>query len=174
MTTVSAQNRTNPVGNKVDRQFTISPVEALTTPVRFGRLIIGVEQRILDDDAMAANYTPQQMEFVNQHRPEKGFDEEGVSLHVIDGLTGDELIRFDCFATDPHYHYLPDSDWQYVVPFDPHAGGDFYEWVLAAIRHRLPDMLRFVGADDLADQATELDMDLLISDVERAARTHNR
>jgi hypothetical protein len=170
MTTVSAQDRTNPVGNKVDRQFTIPPVEQNTTDVSAGRLTVAVEYRQLDDEVMAASYSAEQMQFVNQRRPNSGFDERGVSLHVIDARSGVELIRFDCFARDPHYHYLPDDQWQYVVPFDLHAGGDFYEWVLAALQRRLPDMLRFCGAAELADEVTLVDMVEFTNEVDRVAR----
>lgn len=171
MTTVTAQDRTNPVGNRVPREFTIPPVPEHTTPVRAGRLIVGVEYRVLDDTVMSASYTPDQMRVINESKPEKGFAEEGVSLHIIDGLTGEELIRFDCFATDPHYHYLPDKDWQYVIAFDSHAGGDFYDFTLAALRSRLPDMLRFAGAGELADEVAGLDMNAIADEVDYAAKS---
>jgi hypothetical protein len=171
MTTISQQNRTNPLGNKVTRMFTIAPVEEETTPVRAGRLVIGVEYRMLDDAVMNASYTPEQMAIINQSRPEKGFDEHGVSLHVMDGDSGDELIRFDCFADDPHYHYLPDKEWQYVVSYDLTAGCDFYDFALDALRYRLPAMLRFVGADELADVAQQTDLAALTDEVDRIARS---
>jgi hypothetical protein len=126
-----------PVGNRVPREFTIPPVPEHTTPVRAGRLIVGVEYRVLDDTVMSASYIPDQMRV----------------------------------ATDPHYHYLPNKDWQYVIAFDSHAGGDFYDFTLAALRSRLPDMLRFAGAGELADEVAGLDMNAIADEVDYAARS---
>jgi hypothetical protein len=174
MTTVSAQDRTNPVGKRVPREFTIPAIPEQTTPVHAGRLVVGVEYRVLDDAVMSASYTPDQMRVINESKPAKGFAEEGVSLHITDGLTGEEVIRFDCFADDPHYHYLADKDWQFVIAFDSHAGGDFYDFAIAALRHRLPGMLRFADAAELADEVAGLDMDAVADEVDRTARPSER
>ena len=37
-------------------------------------------------------------------------EDEGVSLHVCDGETGAEYLRFDVFVKEPHYHYIVPGD----------------------------------------------------------------
>lgn len=165
MATIMDQNRTNLVGKQVDRRYTVDPVDEDTTYVSDGPLTIGIEYRILNEDVLNASYTPEEMVFVNAHRPEKGFDEEGFSLHVVNGRTGAERIRFDCFDSDPHYHYLPEGEWQYVIAYDREAGDDFLAWALARLRTRLPRLLRFVGEDELAADVENIDLNSLIDRV---------
>ncbi len=75
----------------------------------------------------------------------------GASIHVFDTATQEEWIRFDCFGSQSHYHYLqPGAQTNELFAFDPVANGDFYEWAVSALRTRLPAMLRQAGAESLA------------------------
>jgi ribulose-5-phosphate 4-epimerase/fuculose-1-phosphate aldolase len=78
-------------------------------------------------------------------------DLAGLSIHVLDSA-GVEYLRFDCFDSDPHYHYLrPAQNWQTVCRYDAPASGDMFTWVLALLRDRLRAVLTEIDAPHLAD-----------------------
>lgn len=118
-------------------------------PVRFV-----VEPRILTDEVM------------HQHNVKIGqpdlppgwtFDDSGASLHVFGIADGLEHLRFDCFTKDAHYHYIRQLEQeQQVCPFDVVANGDPIEWAVTRL-NRLPEMLEFAGAPELA-AAVRLDL----------------
>jgi hypothetical protein len=88
-------------------------------------------------------------------------DDGGLSVHVCDATTGRELLRFDCFAATPHYHYIPVGGGNHAIAFDTDANGDMVSWVTSRLRSRLPAMLTRAGAADLA-------ANLVIGDVDAA------
>lgn len=157
---------------KYDR-MPLPPVEARTTWFEDGALAIGVEYREVDE-AMAA---------AAQHQAAVGtagsgaagaveLADRGVSLHVC-GLAGgerSEYLRFDCFAEDPHYHYV---SWRertnHMLHLDPAAEGDPLAWALDRIRHRLPEMLARAGASDLAARIDRAAVERLLPRVSDAA-----
>lgn len=140
-----------------------------TTFFSAGVVTIGVEFRQVDVETLKAGFGD---ELVNS--ASATIDDAGVSLHVLGAQDNKEYLRFDCFAKDAHYHYI---DWgvrQTIVPFDQVAGGDMLAWALDAIAHRLDGMLRFAGADDLAD-AVEMDVVReTLTEVTRVAREAQR
>jgi hypothetical protein len=86
--------------------------------------------------------------------------ERGASIHVFDNDRKTERLRFDCFERTPHYHYILQREQHNIVwGYDPVINGPMLDWALAAIRDRLPAMLRGVGADDLAEQVDREDFD---------------
>jgi hypothetical protein len=90
------------------------------------------------------------------------FDDAGPSLHVFDRNGAWEHLRFDCFDKDPHYHYIRQSDQSNLIcRLDEIAEGDPLEWTMRVTRRRLPEMLEFVGAGDLADAARAHDDEVL-------------
>jgi hypothetical protein len=81
------------------------------------------------------------------------FDDFGASLHVCATADGAEHLRFDCFENEPHYHYIEQaSGANTVVRIDEVAVGDPVDFALACVARNLPDMLRYCGATDLADE----------------------
>jgi hypothetical protein len=99
-----------------------------------GLVTFGVEARALGDSA-------------------GNVGERGASIHVFDNDRKTERLRFDCFEHTPHYHYILQREQHNIVwGYDPVVNGPMKEWALAAIRDRLPDMLRNTGADNLAHQ----------------------
>ncbi len=131
----------------------IPPVEARTTTFSAGVVEIGVEYRLLNDAiAAAAALAPAQGD--DRGRTTE-LDDRGVSLHVFGWQEGGrrELLRFDCFAEDPHYHYV---SWRRrsneMIHLDPVADGDPLAWALERIRTRLPQMLARAGAPELGAQ----------------------
>ena len=79
--------------------------------------------------------------------------DRGPSLRVYGDVEGKpvQLLRFDCFENDPHYHYAPDGRDDHrklsrdEVP-DPVA------WTLAQLSGNLVSMIRTAGFDELADR----------------------
>jgi hypothetical protein len=129
----------------------IPPVEAHTRWFEAGPLRIGVEYRVLTDAVAAASRL--EAAAGAERGQTAGLDDRGVALHVCAQQDGEwrELLRFDCFAEDPHYHYV---SWRAraneMIQLDPVADGDPLAWALERIRTRLPQMLERAGAGDVA------------------------
>jgi hypothetical protein len=157
---------------KYDR-MPLPPVEAHTTWFEDGALAIGVEYREVDE-AMAA---------AAQHQAAVGtkgsgaagaaeLADRGVSLHVCGVERGarSEYLRFDCFAEDPHYHYVSWRDrTNHMLHLDPVAEGDPLAWALERIRHRLKEMLARAGAGELAARIESGAVERLLPRVSEAA-----
>ena len=133
----------------------ISPVEENTAWFDAGAVRIGVEYRLLDDAIAAA---AQLSAAAGESGGEAVVDDRGVSLHVCGEQDGEwrEFLRFDCFAEDPHYHYVGWRDkTNEMLHLDPVADGDPLAWALERIRTRLPQMLTRAGAGDVAARVAQ-------------------
>ena len=155
----------------------IPPIEAHTEYFEAGALRIGVEYRLLNDAISAS--TPVDAASGEVKSKEMHFDDCGVSLHVFADVSGEarELLRFDCFSEDPHYHYV---SWEVpaneVLHMDPIADGDPLAWSLERIRTRLPQMLVRAGAPEVAgrvDAATIEDALPRIAEAAYRVRYHH-
>lgn len=148
----------------------IPPIEAHTRWFEAGGLRIGVEYRLLTDAIAAAA----QLEAANGDVPGVAggpVDDRGVSLHVVARQDGEarELLRFDCFQEDPHYHYVSWRDKSNeMIHLDPVADGDPLAWALDRLRSRLLPMLVRAGA---ADVAREVDLQAVDAILPRVAET---
>ena len=138
---------------KYDR-MPLPPIEARTTWFEVGPVAIGVEYRELDDAiAAAAEHQGAVGTAGTGAAGAVGLEDRGVSLHVcgVEGGARSEYLRFDCFAEDPHYHYV---SWKertnHMLHLDAVAEGDPLVWALGRIRDRLGEMLARAGAADLA------------------------
>ena len=111
--------------------------------------------------------------------------DQGVCVHVF-GQQGDkdiELLRFDCFDHEPHYHYGPENRNQRLM-LDKTTEGEPLEWTLRQISANLAEMIKRAGYDELAQKAAESDLSAEIGTLETEARslarngrrtvTHNR
>lgn len=77
----------------------------------------------------------------------------GGSIHLFSGDRARELVRFDCFDSEPHYHYLDHkANLNTVWGFDEGVNGPMPAWVLWAVRNNLPGMLRSAGEGELAQR----------------------
>jgi hypothetical protein len=90
---------------------------------------------------------------------------------VVSTVAGEEteLLRFDCFEIDPHYHYGPDKKNERIM-LDPTTTGNPIGWTVKQLRTKLPAMLQRAGFEDIARR---LDMGLVtrkVDQVEAAAR----
>ncbi len=124
-----------------------------TVIVKAGAVDFGVEYRLLDEETILAVYGPDARAKFGGVRPAgmaAVVEEDGVSLHVFDAATGDERLRFDCFADAPHYHLLtPGQSRNVVIEHDP-AAGPLLEWALDRLATALPELLEEAGAADVA------------------------
>jgi hypothetical protein len=79
-----------------------------------------------------------------------GVDDAGASLHVCGAADGLEHLRFDCFETHPHYHYVHQAERLNQILQIDEVVFDPIEWTLMCVRERLPEMLDYAGAKELA------------------------
>jgi hypothetical protein len=95
----------------------------------------------------------------------------GPSIHVFNADRDEEYIRFDVFGKILHYHYiLNDVNHNILCGYDPDVNGPMIPWVMAALRDRLPVMLRRAGAHALAVEVEEQGWhSAVLADVEKAA-----
>ena len=153
--------------------YTVPPIPPdpdNTTWVEGGGLRIGVEYRLLDEAELEANYEGKAMEEV-QANIQGAVDDDGVSLHVTSVRDGHEYLRFDCFQTGPHYHYIePSGEKQTIVDFDPAAMGEMLPWALNQLRERLSPMLEYAGGADLLPELDPTAVAGALPEVERLAR----
>ena len=78
-------------------------------------------------------------------------DDQGLCVQVysvVDG-TDTEILRFDCFDQDPHYHYGPENH-NVRIHLDKTTAGHPFAWTISNLRTRLPAMIRRSGYDALA------------------------
>lgn len=129
----------------------IPPVAENCVAVEAGPVRLVVESRLLTDEIIRGVFPDAEL----SDDPAERYDDYGASLHVFDAGDGTERLRFDCFADEPHYHYLRDPNAtgvNLVCRLDEIAQGDPIEWVLSRLQHRLPEMLAFAEAPELAEQ----------------------
>lgn len=80
----------------------------------------------------------------------------GPSIHVFNAARTEEYLRFDVFGKVLHYHYiLNDVNHNILWGYDPDINGPMIPWVVAALRDRLPALLRRANAQALAADVEE-------------------
>ena len=116
-------------------------------------------------------------------------DDQGVGVQVLSDMDGREveLLRFDCFDQNPHYHYGPEKNNE-RIHMDQTTAGNPVGWTFKQLRTNLPEMLRRAGYEDVAGKLDNYQQATLVatklSEAETAARqaavmdrrtvTHNR
>lgn len=98
--------------------------------------------------------------------------DQGVCIHALGDVDGEEveLLRFDCFDHEPHYHYGPEKRNTRLM-LDKTTEGDPLDWTLTQLNERLPEMVRRAGYDDLA---AGIDMDGLRGTLDETVATAKR
>lgn len=80
----------------------------------------------------------------------------GPSIHLCSADHSEEYLRFDVFGKVLHYHYILNADEHNILwGYDPDTNGAMIPWVCAALRDRLPALLRRAGEDALAREVEE-------------------
>ncbi len=95
----------------------------------------------------------------------------GASVRVFGDVSGKrtQVLRFDCFRNDPHYHYAPDEH-DVLMHLDPVTTGDPIAWTLERLRDFLPTMLHKASYDDLASSLDEPALRAALPKLEAAMR----
>lgn len=93
-------------------------------------------------------------------------DDGGLSLELSGGVEGEpeELLRFDLFRREPHYHVPASSA---PIGLDPAREGEPLEFALACLRERLPELLERAGFAALARSLAATDRSELAAFAER-------
>lgn len=127
-----------------DPMIPADPANCRTVPA--GPVTFVVESRHLTDAAVDAALG-------RDSGTNQLFDDFGGTVHVHGTIDGLEHLRFDCFDAKPHYHYVNHAGGTSTVcRIDEHAEGDPIRWTIGRLNERLPEMLAYAGASDLADQ----------------------
>jgi hypothetical protein len=136
------------------RTLPVPPFDEHTVKVAADAVTFGVEYRHLDEATILEFYGPAARDKFDNVAPAgmaEVVEENGLSLHVFDAVSGAELIRFDCFDDAPHYHLLDSArSRNVVVEHDASQDGPLLDWALRELRTGLPDLLIRAGATDLA------------------------
>lgn len=77
--------------------------------------------------------------------------DQGVCAQVFASVDGKdtEILRFDCFDQNPHYHYGPENH-KLRLFLDKTTCGNPFGWTMDNLRENLPVMIERAGYDDLA------------------------
>lgn len=74
--------------------------------------------------------------------------DRGPACRVL-GLTTAQMLRFDCFEVDPHYHFDPDGK-NVVMHLNPKDNN--IAWAIDCIERNLPTMIRLAGYPETAEK----------------------
>ena len=131
------------------------------------------------------------VDFTLQHRDIDGGKaramtaDQGVTIQVVGEVGGKEteLLRFDCFDQEPHYHYGPENKNE-IQRMDKTTAGNPIGWTIGQLRGKLPELLNRAGYDELAGRVDRAEVEAKLDEVESVARemaikqrntvTHNR
>ena len=117
---------------------------------------------------------------------EKVFQTGGVELRVDNRTLGDDggpavrvygdvdgksvqLLRFDCFRKDPHYHYDP-SGKNDQRKLDKDAVPDSIGWTIEQLGHNLAEMIRTAGYEGVAAKVDTAAVTAVLPEVESIMR----
>jgi hypothetical protein len=95
--------------------------------------------------------------FVVQHELWDGnvddHSDQGVAILVTGQVGGEEtaLLRFNCFDLERSYVYGPET-LNRLCRMDPTVDGNPIGWSVKQLKHKLPDMLRAAGYEDIANK----------------------
>jgi len=82
--------------------------------------------------------------------------DRGPAIRVFGGTEGGpkQVLRFDCFDNDPHYHYDPDG-MNGFHHLDREVVPDVFAWTVAQLRLNLKQMVKTAGYPALAETLDE-------------------
>jgi hypothetical protein len=116
----------------------IPPIAENCHEIPAGPILFVLESRLLNEDTVDAAIVDGPV-----------IEDGGTSLHVCDAA-GLEHLRFDCFEKAPHYHYVRQAEQRNQVLQIDDIAIDPVDWTLQCVRTRLPEMLDYAGAGELA------------------------
>lgn len=80
-----------------------------------------------------------------------------------------QLLRFDCFETQPHFHYDPDGK-NNQLRMDKAKVKDPITWSMDYLDGNITDLIRLAGYSELAEQLDEGTLTAALPTVEKALR----
>jgi len=80
-----------------------------------------------------------------------------------------QLLRFDCFRKDPHYHYDPSGKNQ-MYHLDQTTTPDTVGWTISQLGSRLQAMIRRAGYDAVAEKVDQGAVKAVLPQVEAVMR----
>ena len=96
----------------------------------------------------------------------------GPSVRVYGEADGDnvQLLRFDCFRKDPHYHYDPSgkNDQRHL---DKASVPDSVAWTIEQLGQNLVEMIRTAGYGSVADRVDQVAVTQVLPEVESLMRS---
>ncbi len=100
--------------------------------------------------------------------------DQGVCIQVVGSVNGKEteLLRFDCFDNNPHYHYGPENKNERIM-LDQTVTGNPIGWTMKQLRSKLPQMVKRAGYDALAQSINMNLVSRKLDEVESTAREMN-
>lgn len=153
-------------------RYEVLPVPALmahTEVFSAGPIQFGVEYRLLNEDIIEAEFGQDARAKFGKNVPkdmQSNVNEDGVSIHVFDRTGAQEILRFDCFADYPHYHYIEnDVGHQTVHEYDAAAHGPMLEWVIGCLTDRLPEMLSQAGEEKISKEIDPQSIEKILPEV---------
>lgn len=112
---------------------------------------------------------------VELHVDERNFGSDGgPSVRVYGEVDGKDiqLLRFDCFQKDPHYHYDPSgkNDQRHL---DKASVPDSIAWTIEQLGQNLVEMIQTAGYDSVADTVDQAAVAQVLPEVESLMRSEN-
>jgi hypothetical protein len=97
--------------------------------------------------------------------------DRGPSLQVLGEVDGKrtQLLRFDCFEHEPHFHYDPDGKNNRIF-LNTARASDPIAWSMDYLRGNFASLIRIAGYSKLADQLDEAALTAALPGVEKALR----
>src|SRR5438132_277317 len=97
--------------------------------------------------------------------------DHGPSLRIYGDVEGKpvQLLRFDCFETQPHFHYDPDGKNNRIF-LNTTRVTDPVAWTIDYLRGNFTSLVRIAGYGKLADQLDEAALTATLPGLEKALR----
>lgn len=110
---------------------------------------------------------------VELHVDERNFGSDGgPSVRVYGETDGEntQLLRFDCFRKDPHYHYDP-SGKNDQRSLDKASVPDSVAWTIEQLGENLVEMIHTAGYSSVAEQVDQAAVAQVLPEVESFMRS---
>ena len=97
--------------------------------------------------------------------------DRGPSLRIYGDVEGKpvQLLRFDCFENQPHFHYDPEGK-NNQLRMDKANVSDPIAWSMDYLRGNFASLIRIAGYSGLADRLDEAALTATLPGVEKALR----
>ena len=101
-------------------------------------------------------------------------EDGGPSVRVYGEVNGEniQLLRFDCFRKDPHYHYDP-SGKNDQRSLDKESVPDSVAWTIEQLGQNLVEMIHTAGYAGVAEQVDQTAVTQVLSEVESLMRSED-